>query len=232
MNYFYIPNIQSSEPSLLDEEFNHCIKVLRHKPGDMIGLMDGKGGFAHASISSVKGKNAFLHIQEAWTKPSKSFRSHIGLSPTKNIDRMEWFVEKACELGVDEISFVQTQNSERARIRIDRLEKKALSALKQSKSGYLTKINELQSFQEVVLNAGESSKLIAVVEKGLPYIGTTVKAGQDTLVLIGPEGDFSPKEVEVALGIGANKISLGTNVLRTETAGIMAATTVNVVNQY
>lgn len=234
MNYFYQPHISHSNQKLEGDEFTHCTRVLRSRVGDHIGILDGKGGFYQVEITSIQSKNLNFQVLEEEHKPAKPFHHHIAIAPTKNIDRVEWFVEKACELGVDEISFILTKNSERNKLRIDRVEKKAISALKQSKSGFLTKINELVKFPSFIKSAAESTtaKHIAYVADGLPYFADQVKPLSPSITLIGPEGDFDPSEVEMALDSGFQKISLGNNTLRTETAGVVAAQFVNIINKY
>lgn len=230
MHYFYLPTLTQGSPQLEDEEFQHCIKVLRHQPGDTIGLMDGLGNLAEAILIKITGKTAHLEISRQWTLPAKPFRHHLAIAPTKNIDRMEWMLEKACELGLDEITFFQSQNSERGKLRTDRLEKKAISALKQSKSGYLTQIHPLTDLDALLQSAKADTRYIAVVQPDLPYFSTVLAAQQSVLTLIGPEGDFTEAEVVRARDAGFIPISLGHSVLRTETAGLMACHFVNVVN--
>lgn len=234
MNYFYQPSILNDENFLEGEEFIHCTKVLRSKVGSQIGLLDGNGGFYTTEITSIFNKRCELKILEQSKKTAKAFYHHIAIAPTKNIDRTEWFVEKACELGIDEISFILTKNSERGKIRIDRLQKKALSALKQSKSGYLTLINELTKLPKFLesIHDDDSTKYIGYVEEGLPYYANSLKSDSKILTLIGPEGDFNETEVKLAIDAGFTKISLGNNTLRTETAGITACQFVNFVNEY
>jgi 16S rRNA (uracil1498-N3)-methyltransferase len=234
MNYFYQPEIIQGNHNLDGEEFTHCTRVLRNKVGDQIGILDGIGGFYKVELTSISGKNGDFRILENSQKPTKNFYHHIAIAPTKNIDRIEWFVEKACEMGIDEISFVVTKNTERTKLRVDRLEKKAVSALKQSKSGYLTKINDLIKLPLLIKTAAETQfdKYIAFVEPGLQYFSTLIKPEKKIFTLIGPEGDFDPSEVDLALGAGFKKISLGVNTLRTETAGLVACQFVNMLNYY
>ncbi len=218
--YFYQPDIRAGNHFLEDEECHHCVKVLRKKTGDTIGILDGKGGLFEVRLTTITSKKAEFTITSETQHPVRSSIRHIAIAPTKNSDRMEWFVEKACELGVNEITFVLTRNSERPKIRLDRFEKKAISALKQSKSGYITKINPMVEFDKLLKGAKEDLKFIAYVQAGLPHITSLIQPSKSMLTLIGPEGDFDPKEVEVAEKIGFQKVSLGDNVLRTETAGL------------
>ena len=232
MIYFYQPKIKEGASELPDVEHQHCSRVLRKAAGDEVGIFDGAGGIYKVQLTEVSKKRTRFEVVESHQLKPKSFYNHIAIAPTKNMDRMEWFVEKACELGVDEISFLWTKNSERSKLRIDRLEKKAVSALKQSRSGFLTKINELKKFPEFISTAHTKAKYIAVVEQGLPYFGTMLAKNTNILTLIGPEGDFTPEETEEAQNVGFQKISLGSSVLRTETAGLMASHFVNMINGY
>lgn len=229
--YFYQPELTSNQHSLENEEFQHCTKVLRKKEGDIIGIMDGKGTIATASISVINKRSLTFEVSSQEKIAKKPFSIHIAIAPTKSIDRMEWFVEKAGELGVDEITFLLTKNSERPRLKLDRLEKKAISALKQSKSGFLTKVNPLISFTNFLkVELSSHSKSIATVGEN-PYFSENIASDQSQVVLIGPEGDFTKNETLLAIDRGFSPISLGKNVLRTETAGIVAAQIINTINK-
>jgi 16S rRNA (uracil1498-N3)-methyltransferase len=161
----------------------------------------------------------------------KNFSIHIAVAPTKNIDRIEWFVEKSTELGIDEISFIQCEHSERVHIKTERIERVAISAMKQSLKASLPKINPLKKFKEFIYNPSASYKFIAYVDKSnthqLKDLATPASA---YCVLIGPEGDFSPEELQTAIDHGYSKVSLGTSRLRTETAALAACHTLNLVN--
>ena len=174
MIYFFHPDITKGSLELPLEEHMHCSKVLRKSVGDQVGIYDGIGGDYIVTLTEVSKKTTRFEVIEKKQLPPKTFYNHIAIAPTKNIDRIEWFVEKACELGVDEISLILTKNSERTKIRVDRLEKKAVSALKQSKSGYLTKINELTKFDLFLKNTHADLKFIAVVEDNLPYYSKVI----------------------------------------------------------
>lgn len=233
MHFFYQPEVEKGAHFLRDEEYQHCVKVLRHKPGDPIGILDGFGGFYTCSITEISGKQCDFQIHSSSRKEAKPFRQHIIIAPTKNMDRIEWFVEKACELGVDEISFVLTANCERRKLRIDRLEKKALSALKQSKSGFLTRVNELLPLPKVLSSIpSDTQKFVAYVAPDLPYLAKVLQPEASSIILIGPEGDFTEAEIKTTEAEGFQKISLGQNTLRTETAGVVVAHLANVVNAY
>lgn len=232
--YFYQPDITHGIHKLEGDEMLHCTKVLRKKVSDTIGILDGKGGFYNVVIESIGSKELVFQIIDGSQMPAKEFHHHVAISPTKNTDRIEWFVEKACELGVDEISFVFTKNTERKVLKTERLLKKAISALKQSKSGFITKINEAKKFDDFLIQNKEVSehKYLAYVSDGLPYFGAVLKEKTNVLTLIGPEGDFTPDEVKKTMAYDFEHISLGQNVLRTETAGIIACQFVNIANHF
>lgn len=233
MLYFYQPRVNLGDHFLSEDEYQHCVKVLRKKTGDEIGIFDGKGTACEAIITEVTSRQCVFEVRARHEFAPKPFHNHIAIAPTKNTDRLEWFVEKACELGVDEISFLLTSNCERTKLRTDRLEKKAVSALKQSKSGFLTVINPLIRLSEFLKAHQEPThRLIAVVEPDLPYMALKAPSGARVVTLIGPEGDFTKGEMALATTSGFHKVSLGNSTLRTETAGLMAAHFVNVANSY
>ena len=211
---------------LTEEESWHCAKVLRKKNGDEIWVMDGKGNLYRAKISSDNPKGILLEIvsKEKKTNP-RDYHLHIAIAPTKNIDRIEWFVEKAVEIGIDEISFLQCKNSERKIIKIDRIQKIVESAAKQSLQYYLPKINEMVDYPKFILQNFETSKkyIAHCNAVNLPFIGNCIEKASNSLVLIGPEGDFTIDEVEGAKQLGFKEISLGKSRLRTETAALYAA---------
>lgn len=231
MQLFYEPNVSGDQFILNDEEARHCIKVLRKKQGDSITVIDGKGTFITAQILDANPKKCLLKVLETKQEDAKDFYIHIAIAPTKNIDRIEWFVEKAVEIGIDEISFINCQNSERRQIKMDRIEKKAISAMKQSIKASLPKLNEIQPFKEFVKTEMVMDKYIGFVDMDNPnLLSKTVEKSAAYLMLIGPEGDFSDEEVELAINKGFKKISLGKSRLRTETAGIATCCILNMIN--
>lgn len=231
MALFYLPEAKVGATQLSPEESKHAIKVLRLQEGDIITLIDGVGGQYEAKITSANHKKCEFEVLGQTAEAAKDFFIHIAIAPTKNIDRMEWFVEKAVEIGIDEISFIHTANSERKVIKLDRLEKKAISAMKQSLKAKLPKINALTPFNEFIVNTNESNKLVAYVDFSNPKVLQQVAPKKsDYCVLIGPEGDFSEDELELAIAHGFTKVSLGTSRLRTETAGLMACHLLNIIN--
>ena len=218
---------------LPQEEAGHCIRVLRMKEGDRLRLTDGKGAFYDAVISAVSGKRCMVHIENREEQsPLWNGYLHIAVAPTKLMDRNEWFVEKAVEIGVDEITFIRTEHSERDVIKTERIEKIAVSAMKQSQKAKLPVLNGMVSFNDFVKREFEGDKFIAHCEPGnKTNLKDIVVPGKDTLVMIGPEGDFSSTEIELALKAGFRPVSLGPSRLRTETAALVAVHIMNLAGQ-
>jgi len=232
MDDFYQPEIVSS-PSLVGDEFKHCIKVLRKKVGDRIGVFDGMGHYYTMKIEMVNKSHCSLEFIEKKNLPKKTFYTHLAIAPTKSIDRMEWMIEKLGELGIDEVTFIHTQHAERPKIKTERLVKKAISALKQSKSGYLLKVNPLIRFSDFIANIESfDHKYLATVKPGLAPLQQLITPDSSVMILIGPEGDFSENEIDAASNQGFDLVSLGKNTLRTETAGLLACHVTNLVNNY
>nr|WP_321356467.1 16S rRNA (uracil(1498)-N(3))-methyltransferase [uncultured Draconibacterium sp.] len=232
MQLFYVPNLSGAEVILDETESKHAVRVLRLKEDDEIELVDGKGGFFKARITDANPKKCKLSIIDSQTEfGKKDFHLHIAIAPTKNIDRTEWFLEKCTEIGIDEVTPLLSEHSERKVIKPERLEKILVSAMKQSVKAYLPKLNELTKFSDLLSQATEAKKFIAHCNEGeKPHLKNVVKPGDNVLILIGPEGDFSPEEVDLALENGFEAISLGNARLRTETAGVVACHIVNLAN--
>ena len=218
---------------LPEEEAGHCIRVLRMKEGDRIRLTDGKGSFYDAIISAVSGKRCMVHIESREVQqPLWDGHLHIAVAPTKLMDRNEWFVEKAVEIGVDEITFLKTDHSERDVVKMERIEKIAVSAMKQSQKATLPVLNGMTTLRNLIEREFDGDKFIAHCEPGSKVLlQDAVIPGHDSLVLIGPEGDFSPAEIEMALKAGFRPISLGPSRLRTETAALVAVHIMNLAGQ-
>jgi len=233
MQLFYVPNISGAEVILDETESKHAIRVLRLIVGNQVQIIDGKGGFYEAEIIDANQKKCRLSIVKSTSEfGKKDFHLHIAIAPTKNTDRFEWFLEKATEIGIDEITPLLTSHSERKSINPERLEKILVSAMKQSLKAYLPKLNKLTSFKELVVNNKTKNKFIAYCDDiQKTHLKELTKKGNDTLILIGPEGDFSPEEVQLATVNGFEVVSLGTARLRTETAGIVACNIVNLANE-
>ena len=228
---FFTPNILS-DPELPYEEALHCIKVLRKKEGDSIFLTDGRGHFYDAEIIQANPKHCIVNILKTIEEPKGwNFNLQIAFAPTKNIDRIEWFAEKATEIGIDRLSPILCQHSERKEIKNQRVEKILVSAMKQSQKALLPQLDEIRTFQELIRQDFSGQKFIAHCYSGEKKLLKDVyKKGSNALILIGPEGDFSEKEVEEALLNGFTPISLGESRLRTETAALVACHTIHVLN--
>jgi len=234
MNLFYTTNIDGQRASLPEEEARHCVQVLRHKIGDEIHLIDGKGGFYRGVIVEARKKHCVVQIVAAQQEYGKRpFRLHLAVAPTKNISRTEWLLEKTTEIGVETISPLLCAHSERRVVKPARLEKVLLSAAKQSLKAYVPELRPLQSFDDFVANApSEGSKFIAYLGEGVKgSLKENYQPGTDVCILIGPEGGFSPQEAEVAVSKGFLPVGLGSSRLRTETAGLVAAHTIELMNQ-
>ena len=233
MHVFYTPDINSDTYTLNEEESKHCSKVLRLAVGDIVSLIDGRGGLYKAQISEVKKKNVQLLIIEHQKEYKKrNHHLHIAIAPTKNIDRLEWFLEKATEIGIDEITPIICDRSERKIIKEERLEKVITSAVKQSLTAYHPKLNNAIPFSDFFKHNDVSQKYIAHCMEGeKPYINQIVNTNQSYLILIGPEGDFTPSELHLALQNGCKPVTLGNTRLRTETAALAACFEVNYMNR-
>ena len=233
MNLFYQPGIPEGILYLDADESRHCVKVLRRKAGDVISVTDGAGYFYEAVITRADAGQCHFDVRTKTAAPKRDFFVHIAVSPTKNADRIEWFVEKATEFGVDKISLVDCKNTERSFIKIERLNKVAISAMKQSLKAVLPVIsNNVLQFAEVIENCQEEERYIAYVDASNPlHLKDSAKAGSSYCVLIGPEGDFSSEELKTALDHKFRKVSLGPSRLRTETAAVAACHILNLANE-
>jgi 16S rRNA (uracil1498-N3)-methyltransferase len=231
VNLFYQPGIPQGIHHLDREESHHAIRVLRMDKGRTLELTDGKGAFYVATIVRADPKKCEFEIIEKKEIAKREFQIHIAIAPTKNADRVEWFIEKATEIGIEQISFLLCKNSERKSINFERLEKVAVSAMKQSQQAWLPRLSEMTVFKEILTTSADQ-KFIAHVDatnpKQLHFIS---KPKKSYLVLIGPEGDFSKEELELAEKNDFEKVSLGPNRLRTETAGLAAVQSLNFIQQ-
>ncbi|MBP1614353.1 MAG: rRNA ((1498)-N(3))-methyltransferase [Bacteroidetes bacterium] len=231
MHVFYTPDILT-KAELPEEEAAHCSRVLRLSAGDEITLTDGRGNFYLAEITATTNKRCTVMVKE--TRPQEALwpcHLHIAMAPTKNMDRNEWFAEKATEIGFDELTFLNCRFSERKIIKTERIEKILISAIKQSLKARLPKLNEMTDFDKFIAQDFKGQKFIAHCYEGeKPFLKDVLRKGEDALVLIGPEGDFSEKEVEKAIEKGFIPISLGKSRLRTETAALVACHTMIIAN--
>lgn len=232
MHLFYAPNI-ALETFLPEDESRHAIRVLRVKKADEINIVDGAGGFYQAVVTNANPKCCEFEIINAVQNfGRKNYRLHIAIAPTKNIERFEWFVEKSTEFGIDEITPILCRYSERKQLKIERLEKIIISAAKQSLKANFPRINPLEPFETFVSRQTGHPCFIAHCYEGeKPLLSHVYQIGDDCTLLIGPEGDFSQEEIQMAVKSGCHAVSLGNSRLRTETAGIAACHTVVMLNE-
>lgn len=237
MPVFYEPAL--AERSALNEsESHHAVKVLRLGAGELVDIADGVGNWYRAEITRPHPKHCELRILTKTTAPPRPCFIHLAIAPTKNLDRMEWLLEKCVEIGLDEISFLETRYSERRMLKLERLRGVAISALKQSGQGWLPKMNALVRFEKFLellaspVSLPTFQSFIGHLDDGeRKLLQREAVPGGAYCVLIGPEGDFSPEEIGLARAANVQPVSLGPSRLRTETAGLVAVHTLNLVNQ-
>lgn len=227
MHLFYQPDLSANEILLSEDESKHAIRVLRMKKGDEVHLADGKGMHAVAVIEDEHVKKCLLRIiSKEQTTKTRNYDLHIMIAPTKNTERIEWFVEKAVEAGIDRITFIQCAHSERVKLNTERCLKVAISAMKQSKQWHLPQIDELVKLNEAIgMTHSEQLKMIAWCETPSTQLlqqQLSSSSLRKVCVMIGPEGDFTSEETTLAQGAGFVPVSLGENILRTETAALYA----------
>lgn len=231
---FFCPDIET-DPVMPEVESGHCVRVLRHQPGDLFEVVDGKGGLFRVRLLEAHPKRAMMEIVERLRiAPYWRGRLILAVAPTKNMDRMEWLVEKATEIGFDEFVPLQCRYSERKEIKRERLEKTAVSAMKQSLKAAVPVIREMLPFRRFIEEySGVKEKFVAYCtddgERRL--LAREYLPGNDTIILIGPEGDFSEEEIRSAVQAGFRPVSLGEARLRTETAALTALETFHIVSQ-
>jgi 16S rRNA (uracil1498-N3)-methyltransferase len=236
MHVFFQTDLSNPHVFLNEEESKHCVRVLRLKKGDEVHLTDGKGIHAIALIGDDHPKKCILDIvSTTQTQRNRKYYLHIVVAPTKNMERIEWFLEKATEIGIDEVSFIETTNSERTRVNMERFEKITVSAMKQSKQWYLPKLNDIQKLSTLLPTLTGDLKFIAWCET--PHTDLLSKQLQQKHLLqlpsitifIGPEGDFTKAETELVQHNGFIPSSLGQSILRTETAALYACMAVQTI---
>jgi 16S rRNA (uracil1498-N3)-methyltransferase len=224
---FYVPDALTVT-ELPSDEAMHALRVLRMKEGDEMMLMDGQGNYYRAEVTLAQSKHCFYEIKEQMPQERQwKGHLHLAIAPTKMMERMEWMTEKAVEVGLDELSFLNCQFSERRQVKIPRLQKIMISAVKQSHKAWITQLNEMVSFDAFIRQPREGRKYIAHCYEEVPrtYLFDELRQSADTgdtTVLIGPEGDFSIEEVRQAVAAGYISVHLGKSRLRTETAGLSA----------
>lgn len=234
MQLFYNSEIKNTNSSFVfdKEESKHIVKVLRKKESDKIFITNGLGFLFISEISLASDKKCEVKILEIQEFEKPKYNLHIAVAPTKMNDRLEWFLEKATEIGIQEITPIICDHSERKVYKIDRAEKIIQSAMKQSNQFYLPKINEPVSFKEFIANTKCENKFIAhCVEIERKQLKDSVNPNENYVILIGPEGDFSENEIELALANNYKAVLLGNTRLRTETAALVACHTVALINE-
>lgn len=233
MQLFFEEHISGESFELEGKESNHLVKVLRKNIGDTVLFTNGKGSFFTCMIEDNHPKRCKLKIIAQDFSPLEKFHIHLAIAPTKNLDRMEWMLEKITEMGFNEITFLKTTHIERSQVNFDRLTKKLIAACKQSHKAWLPSMNEITEFEDFI-----SDKAFANHERYIAYLDREnsrhlfqlAKPNQSYLVLVGPEGDFSPGEISMALEKGFKPCSLGKHRLRTETAGLAVVHTLNLLH--
>lgn len=231
MQLFYSPQIADGIFHLDETESRHAVRVLRLSAGDEIHIIDGLGGLYKVSIKDANQKKCTYEVIEKILEFEKrSYYLHIAIAPTKNIDRLEWFLEKATEIGIDEITPLLCDHSERKIIKPERLNKILVSAAKQSLKAYIPKLNPIQSYKEFIETKRDGQRCIAHCYNSDRHLLKGIENIKHCTIIIGPEGDFSTKEVDSALKEGFLPVSLGSSRLRTETAGVLACHTINLLN--
>lgn len=230
MQLFYTPNIRPQATAILSEEESSHLFVLRKKEGDIIHVTDGNGYLYEAVLLSITRKQAAIICQKILSETAlKNSGFHLAIAPTKNMDRIEWLVEKATEIGMDSISFVRCKNSERREMKLDRLQKIMQNAAKQSFTFRFPIIHPLTDFEKFIQQPFDGKKMIAYCEEKTAYITAAIANDTQNMVLIGPEGDFTESEVALAKANGFSSVSLGEKRLRVETAGIYALTAFHIL---
>jgi 16S rRNA (uracil1498-N3)-methyltransferase len=240
--YFYVPDA-SLQTQLPEEEAQHALRVLRMTAGDQVVLIDGEGTFHDAVITETTKRQCQYRIEASrhWQKPWTA-HLHLAMAPTKNIDRTEWLAEKATEIGIDQISLLRCQFSERTVVKTERLDKILISAMKQSRKALKPRLDEMTDFRRFIETVASLNQYKPLTGRFIchcyeeadlgpkPELRHVLRTGEDTVVLVGPEGDFSTEEVRLAMKTGFQPVSLGQARLRTETAALVAVHLMNLQN--
>lgn len=236
MQLFYAPDLVPPEHTLDEEESKHCIRVLRMSAGDPLSVTDGRGNLYRCEVVEADPRRCRIRVIECQEQFERlPYRLTMAVAPTKNADRFEWFLEKATEVGVEAIVPLETEHSERRSFKAERGEKVITAAMKQSLKAYRPVLHPLTAFRKAVEQPFDGRKFIAHCDPartpaGKTYLAHALQRGESTLILIGPEGDFSPAEIDFAIAHGFEEITLGPQRLRTETAAVAATVMASVVN--
>lgn len=233
MIQFFAPDLDVT-PILPEGESHHCVKVLRRQPGDEVEVIDGKGHVYSCRLLEAHAKHAMVEILSCRDLPLPwGYELTVGVAPTKHLDRMEWLTEKLVEIGINRLIPLRGDRSERKELKTERLEKIAVSAMKQSLKATLPVIDEMTPISDAIRSTKAAQRFICYCDDSVErkLLSHEIKPGTDVCILIGPEGDFSPSEVSLAVENGFIPVSLGDTRLRTETAALFAASTVHILNQ-
>ncbi|WP_019947237.1 16S rRNA (uracil(1498)-N(3))-methyltransferase [Hymenobacter aerophilus] len=231
---FFAPDLapDATGYTLPEDESKHAVRVLRLADGAPVVLINGRGDMFEAAVADANPKRCALHISAHTHIPPRPAPMHLAVAPTKNLDRMEWLVEKATEIGVDRITFLRCARSERRELKLERLEKIAVSALKQSGQAWLPRLSELMNLADFLPTVEPTTTFIAHLEDGeRTPLSHVAAAPTGCTILIGPEGDFTPAEITAAFALGIRAVTLGDSRLRTETAALAAVHTVHVARE-
>lgn len=233
MNVFYLPDAQIGTVSFPEDESKHIVRVLRMREGDGFYVTDGKGNMYDAELIDAHPKRAAVILSnQRRGYDVRDFRVSIAIAPTKLNERTEWFLEKATEIGIDEVKLFSSYHSERRAVNLERFKKIVVSAMKQSVKSKMPQLDEMVSFDKLVRQDFAGQKFIAWIDEDVnEQLCDLYKKGENALVLIGPEGDFSKEEVALAKDNGFIPVSLGDARLRTETAAVVACHTIQLINQ-
>jgi 16S rRNA (uracil1498-N3)-methyltransferase len=231
MNVF-IADIKDRTAHLTAEESWHCYKVLRHKVGDEIMIIDGKGVSYKGALVAANEKQCIAQLNEGpFYQEKRNYYLHLAIAPTKQIDRIEWMIEKAVEIGIDEISFIKCKNSERVNIKTDRIKKIIESAVKQSMQSLIPKVHELRDLKNIMKQSADIKLIAHCGEEEKHEIRNFQYKNSTVIALVGPEGDFTEDEIELTKSNGFKALSLGANRLRTETAGLYIVQTLSILTK-
>lgn len=229
MVLFYTKNIENNYAYFESDEQKHILNSLRKSEGETIHFTDGSGYFYEGIITESSKKSLIVRVLNKTAEIVDFPKIHIAIAPTKNLDRIEWFLEKSIELGISEISLIQCKHSERKVVNMDRLERIAVAAMKQSLKGNIPIINNIQLFEKWIKTSKNGGLIATLMEKS-EHIMSAYEKGKDVRICIGPEGGFREDELEMALGAGFRGVSLGNQRLRTETAGLYSVSCVHAKN--
>lgn len=231
MIIFYTTEINDQNAYFRDEEARHCSKVLRKRVGDIIVFTDGLGFFYEGTILNISKTECVVDIKKKWEVPKHNYSLTIAISPTKNQARIEWFLEKVVEIGIDRIIPLICKRTEKRNLKRKRLDNILISASKQSLKAHFPVLDKAITFEDFIKSQTSSQTYIAHLNKETKYLGRVIQPSNSVIILIGPEGDFTDEELKMAFDHNISPVTLGNSRLRTETAGVVACQIVNTINE-